>query len=105
MEPVARFVTRPNEKGGVDLILGAAFSQQSSLKSDTVYEIRDIFGELVIVELGESQLSASYNENKYGKWGHEVGYLMTLEGNKLILTVEEYEQLEQQQGKECYGYE
>lgn len=104
MQPVARFVTRPSEKGGVDLILGAAFSEQTSLKPDTVYEIRGIFGEFVIVELGESQLSGNYNESKYGKWGHDVGYLMTLEGGKLILTAEEYEKLKQLD-KEYYGHE
>lgn len=89
MEILARFTIRPaaDDYSRGDLILGAMFNRQDTpLKSNRVYEIREILDTLVIVNIGESVMGMYPAESKVEDsrrglvsnigWCSEVGNLL-----------------------------
>lgn len=92
MKTIARFVTRPSEpskEGSVpDMIIGSCFRNQNALKSNTVYEIVDIFGELMLREVGKSCLN-----NK--AWNSDINHIITTYQNHLVLTQSEVENIQE----------
>ncbi len=57
MKTLARLVTRSGEQNSkVDLVLGMAMKSENTLKPNTIYEIREVMGELMVVEIGESAI-------------------------------------------------
>jgi len=85
---VARFVTRPSQPGNneckPDIFVGVCVKNQSSLKPNTVYEIKECFGELIIKEVGESCIDEDV-------WSWSIGVIMKSYGNKMVLTKDEAE--------------
>lgn len=96
MKTIARFITRPNspkKDAQVDLIVGACFSSQTDLKPGKVYEIREIMGELQIVEVGDSVVSFKKKDNITGcNWYWSIHDIMAHLGKYLWLTRKEYQQ-------------
>lgn len=66
MKQLARFVCRPSRSGLPDLMLGVFLDQQNNLKSNTVYEIREVLGELVIKEIGPSAIGDTNKNSDCG---------------------------------------
>jgi len=98
MNKIARFVTRGTADGKVDLILGSAFFSQKVLKSNTIYEIQEAMGELVIVEKGPSALGSGITDSKLDVcWGNSVDHILHCVGAHSVLTVEEHETLNNKQ--------
>ena len=89
MDKFARFCVR-DDGDGAGLILGQSFS--GILKADTVYEIRAILGELVIVEIGPSVVrgfkDGAYRVGYAMNWGADANTLVVA-GNHLF-TEEEW---------------
>lgn len=87
---VARFIARPKEDGSCGIIIGACSKDSCSLKSNTVYEIKEIDGEMVIDEIGESWITMEYNhETGEPGWTADIGNLMRCFGGKLLLSRDE----------------
>ena len=86
MNTIARFVTRPSKPGEddckPDIFIGVCAKGQTSLKSNTVYEIRECLGEFILTEVGKSCVGDRM-------WGWDVSDIMKSMGNKLVLTEEE----------------
>ena len=82
MEPIARFTIRPNGDRA-DLIIGGN-GKNSPLKSNRVYEIREVLGELIIVDIGECAMDKS-------KWNHSINYLICHGVGYMVQTVKEWE--------------
>jgi len=90
MKPIARFVIRPDEnKAGGRLMLGIDIAQVSSLKPNTIYQIEDILGELVIREVGQAVIGKDGNELPYCNWGHAINDVLQFGDGKHLLTIEE----------------
>ena len=89
-ETHARFVTRgtDGDSGDVDLLIGTSF-KGSCLKPNTVYSIKDIMGQLTLVEEGVSHLTKR-------DWSLEFQDVVVRNGKFMWLTKEEYEQLMKQ---------
>lgn len=94
MRRIARIVTRPNgEKKEPDIIIGVC-SKNSGLKGNMVYELQEIFGEIIFKEIGESWMTPNYNhEAGTDGWSSDIGSIMRNIGNKLLLSKEEYVKL------------
>lgn len=76
------------------LLIGATFRSNDFFKRNTVYEIRDVFGEISIHEIGESIVrhvgEPGTNSTANYTWGSTVGQLLDEMGPELVLTREEY---------------
>jgi hypothetical protein len=88
---VGRFIHRgsgPND----GLILGAAF-KNNPFKPNTLYEIVDILGELVIREVGESIIAGegeTYHDSPVQHtWGTSIEHVINEQGKHLFLSREE----------------
>ena len=83
MTPLARFVTRPSQPGDdecePDIFVGVCMKDQSMLKPNTVYELEECFGEIVLKEVGKSWISER-------TWNMPIGNTMQAFGNKMVLT-------------------
>lgn len=99
---IARFVIRPanNEKTVGDILIGALSKFQSALKPDTVYEIEEILGQLIIKEVGQSIVPMNKKDKTEGKihdyntsWNSRIDHVMEIYGNKLLISNDEYESL------------
>ena len=96
MKAVARFVTRLQGEGD-GLFIGALMSQ-GVFKPNTVYEIREILGELSIREVGMACGAGPNNcvSNNVvdGKamfhWACEIGHIIAMHGRHMFLTLKEY---------------
>lgn len=99
MKPVARFVTRLQGEG--DGLFVGSVTNDHPFKPNTVYEIVDVLGELVIREVGMAAGSgpdncAGENFRENGtmfSWGSEIGYIMSCYGNRVLLSLEEYDSI------------
>ena len=99
MKTVARFVTRLQGDGD-GLFIGALMSQ-GVFKPNTVYEIKEILGELTIQEVGmacgagpDNCVSSSLGDGKtMFHWGCEIGHIIAMHGRHMFLTIEEYKAL------------
>lgn len=97
MKTVARIVTRlQGEDDG--LFLGALFKGgRAFFKPNTVYEVKDVFGTLTIVEVGRASGAGPDNCSSerldYSKvqfsWCSDVSHVMCL-GGRQFLTEKEY---------------
>ena len=70
--------------------------ENGTIKSDTVYEISEYDGEFSIKEVGTSIIPKNIHDDiegktfEYGTWGSKIGDLMEFAGNKILLSVDEY---------------
>lgn len=101
VRPVARLVTRIAGDDGTttDLALMGVFRGQTALKPGRIYEIRDIFGDLQIVDVGPSAIGRECADSMLPdlNWGRSVGELVR--DNHIYLTREEYQQLLDKAGR------
>ena len=93
MKTVARFVTRRASKPGTspeqtDVFIGVmAKADAHLLKPNTVYQIREIMGELMIEEVGPSVMDTGVTGFT---WGKDMSALMRECGSYMYLTADEY---------------
>ena len=98
MKVIGRIVTRPvSEENGAlpDIIIGVCSRTQTSLKGNTVYELTDFDGTLILKEVGESWMTYRYNgaEGSDG-WSSEISCLMRNHGNTILLSATELQSKE-----------
>lgn len=107
MQTVARFITRAREDGSVDLILGSALKSNTVLKPDRVYELREIMGEIFVVDVGECRVQNP--SNKKGEpprrlsWALNIGDLVDEGGKTLWLTKREMESISMGKERTSHG--
>jgi hypothetical protein len=89
---VARIITRGDANGHVDLLLGAAFKDQQVFKPNRVYELVEVFGEIIIRDIGTCIIENDASWSAVANWGQGVNRLLDEQGTALYLTQEEYEQ-------------
>lgn len=112
IQPLLRFVCRPSSdrKGAKpDLVLGACFKNQAWMKAGRVYEVRNVLGEIQVVDMGPaaigSRIAMQYPPEEGGtvfgrSWGSSANELLGVLGKNLFLTVaEQKEQCEQSNPK------
>ena len=94
---VGRFVTRPTPDSNYPDIMIGVFVKNNNMKVNYVYELREVFGELLLHEVGESWMTPSYNhQDCVSGWSSDIGSLMREHGNRLILSREELTQLKKE---------
>ena len=94
---VGRFVTRPNPDSNYPDMMIGVFVKNNSMKANYVYELREVFGELLLREVGESWMTCLYNHSEGASgWSGDIGSLMREHGNRLILSREELTQLKKE---------
>lgn len=104
MKTLARFAIRPaddNYSTG-DLILGALYKEQDNtlLKPNNVYEIREVLGVLTLVDMGESAMGLYPSQSKdqsfrrglvpHSGWISDVGYILGVSSGQHLVTRQEY---------------
>ena len=113
MKTVARFITRLQGDGD-GLFVGTLMKGGVGvLKPNTVYEIREILGELAIAEIGRGIGAGSdnciTNSMADGKnpfhWGQDIGSIIECHGSALFLTHEEYSEYVKEQCKKFANFE
>lgn len=92
MKVVGRFIFRGcDDKDG--LIIGASF-RSHDFKPNTVYEIRDVVGELMVCEVGESIIAGRHETHQQAPsrdtWGSAIGDILANHGAELMLSRAEY---------------
>jgi hypothetical protein len=95
MKTLARFTIRPHEDGKGDLILGALYKAQNAdlLKPGVIYEIREVMGELQIVDVGASAIRLNMNLGPiHVCWQHSVDYILSVSGKVHLLTENEFKE-------------
>ena len=102
MKAVGRFIFRGcDDKDG--LIIGASF-RSHDFKPNTVYEIRDVVGELMVCEVGESIIAGrdeTYHEApSRDTWGSAIGDILANHGAELMLSRAEYAVLKYRQHRQ-----
>lgn len=107
MKLVARLVRRQGSDENDGLILGSCMREgESLLKKGVIYEIQQVMGELIIVEVGPCAIPVDYTEeNQTGTahnpgvcWGHDVNRIVS--NQQHLLTVAEYNQMIEIEEKE-----
>jgi hypothetical protein len=92
---IARFTTRPSGTGSTkpDIGLICFFKDNDAIKANHVYEIKEIMGELRIIDLGEGAMSGETPEKRYGlpSWSQCIGDILMMGGGRIILTKAELE--------------
>lgn len=89
LKTVARFATRATDASGkVDLILGAAWKNETVFKPDTIYEIREMMGQLTVVEVGPS--AAKLEETPKSIWDCGIEAVVTCYRARWLLTLKEW---------------
>lgn len=108
MNTIGRLVTRPanDEKTQTDIFVGVLSKSQTFLKPDTVYEIQEILGQLIIKEVGPSILPMDMQDktpnkvHSYGyMWCNKIGDIMESAGKHMVLTIKEYKSFKR--NKKC----
>lgn len=103
MKVIARMTTRLAGEGD-GMILCAAMKGHDFFKPNTVYEMKEIFGEVVLREVGKSVIAdegETYRESPISHtWGTDAGQLMAEFGGVMFLSREEYAQIKQQRKEE-----
>ena len=99
MKTVGRFVTRM-QGAGDGLFVGTLLKDGvGTFKPNTIYEIREVLGELQIAEIGQGVGAGSdncvSNMMSEGKnpfhWGQDIGNIIDCFGKIMFLTYEEYQ--------------
>lgn len=94
---IGRFVTRPSSCGNYPDMMVGVFVKGNSMKANHVYELREVFGELLLHDVGESWMTPLYNHQEgMSGWSGDLGSLMREHGNRLILSKEELTQLKKE---------
>ena len=92
---IARFTTRPSATGSTkpDLGLICCFKNNDVIKANHVYEIKEIMGELMIVDLGEGAMLGETPKKRYGlpSWSQDISSILDMGGGRIILTKAELE--------------
>ena len=91
MRTLARLATRgsgPDGKDTVDLILGVGM-KDNTLKPDTIYEIREIMDDLVLIEIGPSA-ARSETHTPRNIWACGIEQVVTTYRDRWILTLKEW---------------
>jgi hypothetical protein len=91
MQTIARLVTRSARVDGkVDLIIGSATKGETYLKPNTIYEIREVLDELMIVEVGPSAIQDPGEPSPLAvSWANTVNEILTNCSGAHLLTVKE----------------
>jgi len=88
--PLARLVTRTaNDEGTkTDLIIGSVLPDQTVLKPNTVYEVRECFlsGDIILKEIGESVMNQN---NRSWHWSFEISHILSRVGKYLFWSQDE----------------
>jgi hypothetical protein len=93
MRAIGRFIFRGcNDADG--LLVGASFQGHDFFKPNTVYEFREVLGEVSIHAIGESIIrhigEPATNANSMLTWGSSIDQLLSETDKELVLTREEY---------------
>lgn len=92
MKIIARFATRGDGPDGttgtVNLVLGCGY-KGNTLKPNTIYEIREIMGELTVVEIGPG--AARTKEIPHNLWDLSISQVIHYR-DRWLLTLEEWQQ-------------
>jgi hypothetical protein len=93
MRAIGRFIFRGcNDADG--LLVGASFQNHDFFKPNTVYEFREVLGEVSIHAIGESIIrhigEPATNVNSMLTWGSSIDQLLSETDKELVLTREEY---------------
>lgn len=92
---IARFVV--NSDGG--MLIGAISKNQTLLKPDTVYQIDNYLGEMVISEVGQSIIPVNNHDEtegktfEFGTWGSRIDHIIECAGNNILISIKEYTEL------------
>lgn len=89
---IARIVTRPVDakRKEVDLFIGVAIKGQKELKPNRVYELREVLGEIMLVDLGPSAIGLDQSDSVLAtNWSHGIGNVLGSAGNSVVLTKDE----------------
>ena len=88
---IGRIIIRPDENGKDDkLILGCSFNS-GILKPGFVYEIQEVFGQIMIREIGESSCKFSHQNSKGGAcWANDANHI--IHSGSHLLTDREYQE-------------
>lgn len=92
MQTLARLATRgsgPDGKDTVDLIVGAGM-KDNTLKPDTIYEIHDVFGTLMLIEIGPS--AARTDVTPLNLWNCDISQIITCYRERWLLTLKEWQE-------------
>lgn len=99
IKAVGRFIHRgsgPND----GMIIGSAF-KNNPFKPNTLYEIVDVLGELVIREVGESIVAGegeTYHDSPVGHtWGSSIEHILNEQGKYLFLSRDEFAKVRYQE--------
>jgi hypothetical protein len=87
LKPIARLVFRgsgPND----GIIIGCSIKGHKFFKPNTVYELKEVMGEVIIEEVGKSWLGA---DKRRKEWGRTFGDIVAIHQNYTWLTKEEYD--------------
>lgn len=102
VKPVARFINRGTGEGD-GLLIGAAF-QNNPFKPNTIYEIVDVLGELIIREVGQSIVAGNNETHRESPvqltWGSSIEHVLNDAGKYLFLSRQEYAQVRTQEHRE-----
>lgn len=92
MNPIARFVVRPDREGRSLLLLGLTRASKTALKAGCVYEIREFDGEFTIENMGPSCISSgdAMPVEPGLSWARNVDGLIECCGKLLIYTLSEW---------------
>jgi hypothetical protein len=85
IKPLARLVFRGSGKND-GLIIGSSIKEHNFFKPNTVYELREVLGEVVIKEVGPSWLG----DRKRQEWSRTIGDILDIHGSRAFLSKEEY---------------
>lgn len=96
IKPIARLVFRGSDKKD-GLILGVSLKGHKFFKPNTVYELREVLGEITIKEVGKSWLGA----NGRKEWARTIGDIVEIHGRKTYLTREEYQSIKGKLSHDC----
>lgn len=94
-KPIARLVFRGSGKND-GLILGVSIKGHNFFKPNTVYELQEIMGEILIKEVGPSWLGADKNRKE---WGRTIGDIVEFNKGYAYLTKKEYDKALEQKKK------
>ena len=92
MNPIARFVVRPDREGRSLLLLGLTRASKTTLQAGVVYEIREFDGEFSLENMGPSCISSgdSMPVEPGLSWACDVNGLIERCGKLIIYTLSEW---------------
>jgi hypothetical protein len=93
MNTIARFTIRPTDETSQegDLILGGLFKrgQNQGLVPGKIYEIQNVLGELVIVDIGDSAIKLYERTFVNVNWALSINSVLTQGAGQHLLTEKE----------------